>query len=296
MKRRNAAVYLGVLLITCAILFGVSAAKKYFSGDEGETRENEVRGDFAVKAVYLTDGEENSIFVDLATESPFYGRIPEKELYSEEEENIGEEDLNCGDVVNIWGNGIIAQSYPAQYNGITKIQRVEQKNQEYLDKYGHYMEEFFVKEDVSQVPFLDLCYTQTDAIITASVTEYGGYTWTYENEQGETVTETADSAHILHWEDITEITTEGPAEIGFQFSSEPEKVEVFRWTKEQKTEAMKNLDTAQIPEGEAVEVSEDRKGRPAVTAEPGYVYLVKGYWESGEAEYGFLTLECEKIE
>lgn len=290
MKKRNAAVYLGVLAITGVLLVGVSAARNYFFGDSQEQQNKEVRGEYALKAVYLTDGEENQLFVDLTREYPFDGRIPEEELYDEEGNKITPQQLNCGDVVNIWGNGVIAESYPAQYNGITKIQRVEQENQEYLDKYAHYMEELFAYPDLSQVPHLNLCYTQPNAIVTAAVMEHGAYTWTYENEQGEQVTETADAAHILHWENLTEIQTDEPLEVGMEFSIKPEKVEVTRWSLEQKAQAMENLDTAQLPQGEAVEVFEDAEDRPAVDAEPGFVYLVKGYWENGEAEYGFSVL------
>lgn len=226
---------------------GVSAARNYFFGDSQEQQNKEVRGEYALKAVYLTDGEENQLFVDLTREYPFDGRIPEEELYDEEGNKITPQQLNCGDVVNIWGNGVIAESYPAQYNGITKIQRVEQENQEYLDKYAHYMEELFAYPDLSQVPHLNLCYTQPNAIVTAIVMEHGAYTWTYENEQGEQVTETADAAHILHWENLTEIQTDKPLEVGMEFSIKPEKVEVTRWSLEQKAQAMENPDTAQLP-------------------------------------------------
>lgn len=292
MKRRNAAAYLGVFLITCLVLLGAYAVKQHFFTND-EKQEKELRGDFAMKALYLTDGEENRIFVDLTNGTPFYGTIPENGLYDEQENAITQEDLNSGDVVNIWGNGVIAESYPAQYHGIQKIQRTEQKNQAYLEEYGHYMEEFFIKPDLSQIPFLDVCYTQPEAIVTAAISDHGSYTWTYPAEDGEEVTETADAAHILQWEDLTEIETRENLEIGMQFSLNPDKVEVLRWTKEQREEVKQNQDTVQIPQGETVEVFEDEEGRPAVYGEPGYVYLVKGFWENGEVEYGFAVVAKE---
>ena len=98
---------------------------------------------------------------------------------------ITQEDLNSGDVLNIWGNGVIAESYPAQYNGITKMERTEQSNQEYIDRYGHYLEELFVEKDPSELPHLNVCYTDELAAATVMIPDPLGYTWTYTDESGE---------------------------------------------------------------------------------------------------------------
>ena len=128
-------VYIGVLLVTLIILAAANALRTHFSPEEPQ-EEEQIQGEYALKAVYLKKDDGNSIFVNVTDEYPFTGTIPEGELYDEEGEKITEEDLNNGDVLNIWGNGVIAESYPAQYNGITKMERTEQASREYIDKYG----------------------------------------------------------------------------------------------------------------------------------------------------------------
>ena len=148
-------VYIGVLLVTLVILAAANMLRSQFSSEEPQ-EENQVQGEYALKAVYLEKEDGNSIFVNLTEEYPFDGNIPEGELYDEDGETITQEDLNSGDVLNIWGNGVIAESYTAQYNGITKMERTEQSNQEYLDQYGHYLEELIVEKDPSELPYLNV--------------------------------------------------------------------------------------------------------------------------------------------
>ena len=75
------------------------------------------------------------------------------------------------------------------------------------------------------------------------------------------------------------------------FSVAPEKTEVFRWTKEEWEKEKQEKSAADIPEGESVAVTENQAGNPEITCDAGYVYLIKGYWENGEAEYGFFAKE-----
>ena len=105
-----------------------------------------------------------------------------QELYDEKENKITEEDLNSGDVVKIWGNEAIAQSYPAQYPGITKIQIEEKENKEYIEKYGHYLEEFIAVPDETELPYLDISYKQPNALVTAAVDTVASYIWEYSGD------------------------------------------------------------------------------------------------------------------
>ena len=116
-----------MILIIGAVFLGKGNVEKQEKKTEKKTE------DSYMEAVYLKDEQGNGIFVQTDTEMPFFGTIPQ-ELYDEKENKITEEDLNSGDVVKIWGNEAIAQSYPAQYPGITKIQIEEKENKEYIEK------------------------------------------------------------------------------------------------------------------------------------------------------------------
>ena len=277
-------VYIGVLLVTLVILTAANMLRSQFSSEEPQ-EENQVQGEYALKAVYLEKEDGNSIFVNLTEEYPFDGNIPEGELYDEDGEKITQEDLNSGDVLNIWGNGVIAESYPAQYNGITKMERTEQSNQEYIDQYGHYLEELFVEKDPSELPYLNVCYTDELADATVMIPDPLSYTWTYTDESGESRTVTTDGAHVLHTEPVEVKKISEPMTMELYFDEVPESVELLVWDDTLLGQYQDSAD--QIPEGTAVEVTKSGKGNLEFNAQPGSVYLVQGQWDQGTVEYGF---------
>ena len=277
-------VYIGVLLVTLVILTAANMLRSQFSSEEPQ-EENQVQGEYALKAVYLEKEDGNSIFVNLTEEYPFDGNIPEGELYDEDGEKITQEDLNSGDVLNIWGNGVIAESYPAQYNGITKMERTEQSNQEYIDQYGHYLEELFVEKDPSELPYLNVCYRDELADAAVMIPDPLSYTWTYTDESGESRTVTTDGAHVLHTEPVEVKKISEPMTMELYFDEVPESVELLVWDDTLLGQYQDSAD--QIPEGTAVEVTKNGKGNLEFNAQPGSVYLLQGQWEQGTAEYGF---------
>lgn len=277
-------VYIGVLLVTLVILAAANMLRSQFSSEEPQ-EENQVQGEYALKAVYLEKEDRNSIFVNLTEEYPFDGNIPEGELYDEDGEKITQEDLNSGDVLNIWGNGVIAESYPAQYNGITKMERTEQSNQEYIDQYGHYLEELFVEKDPSELPYLNVCYRDELADAAVMIPDPLSYTWTYTDESGESRTVTTDGAHVLHTEPVEVKKISEPMTMELYFDEVPESVELLVWDDTLLGQYQDSAD--QIPEGTAVEVTKSGKGNLEFNAQPGSVYLVQGQWDQGTVEYGF---------
>lgn len=286
MRKNNTSpiVYIGVLLVTLVILAAANMLRSQFSSEEPQ-EDTQIQGDYALKAVYLEKEDGNSIFVNLTDEYPFDGNIPEGELYDEDGEKITQEDLNNGDVLNIWGNGVIAESYPAQYNGITKMERTQQSNQEYIDRYGHYLEELFVEKDPSELPYLNVCYTDELADATVMIPDPLSYTWTYTDESGESRTVTTDAAHVLQTEPVEVKKISEPMTMELQFDEVPESAELLVWDDTILGQSQDSTD--QIPEGTVVEVTKNGKGNLEFTAQPGSVYLVQGRWNQGTVEYGF---------
>ena len=279
-KNRKIIAAVGIVLLILIIIMAAAAIRNHFMKDAPSDRGKADAGQY-LKAVYLEKEDGNSIFVNLTAEYPFTGTIPEGELYDEEGKKITEQDLNNGDVVNIYGNGIMAESYPAQYHGITKIERAEQANQKYIQEYGHYLDELFIEKDPAQLPYLNVCYSDELASAAVMIPEAFSYTWTYE-ENGESSTITTDAPHILQTEP-TEVT-----KLELQFDEKPESIRLLSWNDSLLGQYQDSSD--QIPEGKPVEVQENENGNLEFTAQPGCVYLVQGQWENGTADYGFLVL------
>lgn len=275
-----------VILIIGAVFLGKGNVEKQEKKTEKKTE------DSYMEAVYLKDEQGNGIFVQTDTEMPFFGTIPQ-ELYDEKENKITEEDLNSGDVVKIWGNEAIAQSYPAQYPGITKIQIEEKKNKEYIEKYGHYLEEFIAVPDETELPYLDISYKQPNALVTAAVDTVASYIWEYSGDDGKQVREESLENSVLTLPELAEIQVAGDTQAELLFCTEPEKVEVLRWDESLK---MEEGSEDAIPEGEIVQIENGEAGNISITVQPGYIYMIKAFWKNGEVEYGFSVTEMSVIE
>lgn len=283
-KKAKLIVGIGVALLILIVLVA-AGIRNHFMQDEPADKPKADSG-YTMQAVYLKKEDGNNIFVELENDMPFTGKIPQEELYDENGEKITEQDLNNGDVLNIYGNGIMAQSYPGQYNGISKIERTEQENQEYIEEYSHFLDEFFVEKEPSQRPELNVCYTDDLAAVTVMIPEALGYTWTYE-ENGESNTITTDAPHILQT-NPTEVTKlSEPMKMELMFDAKPESVQILSWEDSLLGQYQDSAD--QIPDGTPVEIQENEEGNPEFTAQPGCVYLVQGQWENGTADYGFWT-------
>lgn len=250
-----------------------------------EKKKGQLTGD-PMRAVYLEKDDGEGIFVNLEAEYPFYGTVPEDAVYDESGKKMAADNLDNGDVVDIYGNGMIAESYPAQYHGITEIRRTEQANQEYIGQYGHYLDEFFVEKDPSERPYLNVCYTDELAAASVMILEPLSYTWTYE-ENGESNTVTTDAPHILQTRPVEVRKLSAPMQMELQFDEMPERIQILSW--EDALLGQEQNEAEQMPEGEAVAVQTNDKGNPEFVARPGRVYLACGEWENGTVSYAFWT-------
>ena len=280
---KNTKLIFGIGVVLLVVIILAAGIRNHFMRDESSDKTWSDSGN-TMQAVYLKKENGNSLFVNLEAEYPFTGTIPEGELYDEKGGKIKEQDLKNGDVVNIYGNGIMAQSYPAQYHGITKIERTEQASHKYTQKYGHYLDELFPEKDPAQLPYLNVCYTDELASVAVMIPEALSYTWTYE-ENGERTTITTDAPHILQTEPTEVTKLSEPMSIELEFDEKPESIQILSW--DDSLLGQYQDSTAEIQEGTSVEVQENEKGNPEFTAQPGCVYLVQGQWENGIVDYSF---------
>lgn len=261
-----------VVLAAVVLVSGVIIRKEFFKEDGT-----------IIEAVYLKKEDGNNVFVNLKADYPFTGLIPEGEIYGEGGEKITGDDLNNGDVLKIYGNGIMAESYPAKYPGITKAVRTEKENRKYIEKYGHYLDELFTGTDPSMRPHLNVCYSDELGDVSVMVPEAFSYEWTYK-ENGENRTITSDKIHVLQTEPTEVKKLSAPLDMELEFDEQPECIQIFSWDDSLLGQYQENTD--QIPEGIGQDVIINGKGFPQFTARPGCVYLIRGTWENGTADYG----------
>lgn len=260
-----------ILVVGIGVIWGV------------KMRRDKKAEEMAITAMYISFGDEGYVFVSEQA-GVFTVTFPE-EIYDSRGERITREQLVKGNVVKIYGDGIMLESYPGQYPGVTKMVVTETGTPADADIYQQIVDELYCEPDPAEPPTLNAEYTTELMSVTVMVNR-GGYEWTYTDKDGLSNAVIADSAHVLQWkevEELVDIKLADPVDLTLHFSKVPQEVQVVRYDSSL-------LGTQEIPDGELVKV-EQRDGKvviPEVIG--GYVYELTGIWENGRAQYGFYTI------
>lgn len=269
---------ISVIVVIILVLAGVLAWIFWGKGGK-ENMEME-----AITAMYIPFGEDGYIFVSEQA-GVFTVTFPE-EIYDMNGNKISREQLVKGNLVKIYGNGIMLESYPGQYPGVTKMEVVEQGDPSDADAYQNLVDEIYTEPDPAEPPTMNLGYT-TDLASVVVMVNRGGYEWTYIDQDYLSNAVVADSVPVLQWkvgEELADVKITEPLDITLYFSEMPDEVEVTRYDS-----AL--LGSTENPAGESVAVTK-KDGEFVLTGVTGgYVYDVTGIWENGRANYGFITLE-----
>ncbi|MDD3279008.1 MAG: hypothetical protein PHG16_09005 [Lachnospiraceae bacterium] len=236
-----------------------------------------------LRAMYVPFGEDGYILVDQKTETVFTAPGYQKVLDQDGKE-ISLSALQRGDIVDVYGNGTMAESYPGQYMGVTKIQLVSKGKASDADPYQKIVDEIYTPADPGAIPSLNVEY-KTEMAAVAVMLREGSYHWTWE-EEGLGQAKTADGPHPLQREkeDIPDIIVEKPVDLTFHFSNTPQKVTVVRWSLDDMGADSVDAENRK----ESLEVSGSASdGWMLKDAQPGYVYLLEGTWEQGRVDYTF---------
>lgn len=238
----------------------------------------------AISAMYIPFGEKGHIFVSEQA-GVFTVTFPE-EIYDIDGNKITRDQLVRGNVVKIYGNGIMLESYPGQYPGVTRIEVTKQGDPSDADEYQNLVDEIYTEPDPAEPPTMNLGYS-TDLASVVVIVNRGGYEWVYTDDDYLSNAVVADAAHVLQWkvgEELVDVKIAEPLDITLYFSKMPEEVEAVRYDS-----AL--LGAEDIPEGEKVSVTKKDGEFVLTDVTAGYVYDVTGIWENGRANYGFITLE-----
>lgn len=265
----------GIILVLAGVAVWMFTGKGRGIGSMGQE---------AITAIYIPFGEGEHIFVSEQA-GVFVATFPEK-IYDINGEKISQEQLVKGNVVKIYGNGIMLESYPGQYPGITKMEVISEGDPSDADAYQYLVDEIYTEPDPAEPPTMNLGYV-TDLASVVVMVNRGGYEWTYMDQDGLSNAVVADAAHVLQWkvgEELADVKTAEPLDITFYFSEKPKEVEVIRYDAE-------FLGAEEIPDGEKVDVKEKDGEFMIIGVTEGYVYSVTGIWENGRANYGFITMK-----
>ena len=237
----------------------------YLFDVKGNEAEGTEMGEFVSTAMVVTFGDGEVLFVDQDSESPYYPTLPE-----------GTPELTAGNIVRVTGNGIMLESYPGQYPGITKVEVIEEGTPADAEKYDEIVDQIWQPRDPSEPAHASLEYT-TELAVTSVMLESYRCTWNYE-EDGELQT-VSGGAPQLEVDDLPDARVDGPTEATVSFDVEAKGMEVARWSADSA-----EVEGALDAEGEPVEVD-----GLSFTVEPGYVYVIEASFNEGSVTYAFVT-------
>lgn len=284
MKRKQVWAIAAIVVAVLLIAAGVFVWQKSKDEKELESKPG-IAGNIENTAMYVPYGEDQYIMADQDNGTIFTVTMPE-EIYDTDGKKIKPEDLEKGNILRIYGNGIMLESYPGQYPGVSKIEVVEKGKASDADQYQSIIDQIYHEPDPAETPFMNVEY-KTDSAVVSAMTTSGAYKWIYTDKEGQTHSEQTDSPFILTWEVISDITLDGPTDVTLIFSKKPDSIEVERWSSDERRVAGEESNNP--PEGEAVKAEETEEGWILSGVESGAIYRVTAHWEDSYVEYGFLS-------
>lgn len=275
------AAVVAVILIAVGIFVWKKSSDEDVMGNLS-AREEEIK----ITAMYVPygEGENQYIMVDQNTGAVFKVNMP-GEIYDVKGKKVKPENLKKGNILSIYGNGIMLESYPGMYPQVTKIQVEEEGSPSDAEQYQSLVDGIYREPDPAQPPSLNLEY-RTDSAVVSSITSEGAYEWNYVDKKGKSNSVIADVSHILAWDDMIDCRLEEATDITLSFSEKPDRIEVKRWTKDMRKSPG---DDSNVPDGEEVSAETNSGDYILKGVEPGFVYLITAHWDTSYMEYGFLT-------
>lgn len=248
------------------------------------------QGDVVSTAMVAYANGDEVLFVDQETQTPYIPTEIDDATIIVNGQQADEEALAPGNIVQVTGNGIMLESYPGQYPGISKVEVVETGNPADAEQYADIVDMVFAVPDQSEVPVGSLSYKTDQADVSVVLNPYE-CEWQWKSEDGKT--NSADMDGVASGEDGTLNANLSDARISdavdafIALSVNPTSVEIER-------QPLVNTSSPAVDprtEEEEVPYTLGDDGTVAISIEPDYLYEIKATFPQGEAEYAFYTID-----
>ncbi len=286
MHLRTAIIALACLGAVVGIAGCVANGTRHTEGSDTKRQE------FEGTAMVLRLGDDSLLFVDRDTETPFVPTaIDDAEIIGIDGATAAPEDLDPGNIVRITGNGIMLESYPGQYPGITRVEVIDEGTPEDAEAYDELVAQLWNEPDPSQPASASLDYT-TDLAAVSLIPLTNGYTWSFK-EDGRMRTVVADVPHPtqISRDDIPDARVNGSIEATLVLDRPGHSVSVTRWSEDdiaaaaEKAGSPSDIDTGALS-GEQVECGLV-DSVATFTIEPGWRYRAKASFDEGTVSFVF---------
>lgn len=286
-----------VLALACLMgASGCSAAAPATSGSGTASAARNISEEdamFESEALVIASDEAGLLFIDTETETPYTpGDLAQARIVGADGEEIPASDLARGNLVRVVGNGIMLESYPAQYPGISEVEVLEAGSAADADPYNELVAQLRPTKDPAEPPYAALSYRTDDAVVTVALTLVTS-TWPGTDEAG-VADERPASAVALAPDALADARIPHALEATVELDTPATTVRAVRWRESDLAHAAEAAGgyaaLAEDQPGEEVAVS-IADGTASLTIEPGWRYALTAAFADGEVTYAFTVTE-----
>lgn len=286
-----------VLALACLMgASGCSAAAPATSGSGTASAARNISEEdamFESEALVIASDEAGLLFIDTETETPYTpGDLAQARIVDVNGEEISASDLVRGNLVRVVGNGIMLESYPAQYPGISEVEVLKTGSAADADPYNELVAQLRPTKDPAEPPYAALSYRTDDAVVTVALTLVTS-TWPGTDEAG-VADERPASAVALAPDALADARIPHALEATVELDTPATTVRAVRWRESDLAHAAEAAGgyaaLAEDQPGEEVAVS-IADGTASLTIEPGWRYALTAAFADGEVTYAFTVTE-----
>lgn len=286
-----------VLALACLMgVTGCSAAAPATSGSGTASAARNISEEdamFESEALVIASDEAGLLFIDTETETPYTpSDLAQARIVDVNGEEISASDLVRGNLVRVVGNGIMLESYPAQYPGISEVEVLKTGSAADADPYNELVAQLRPTKDPAEPPYAALSYRTDDAVVTVALTLVTS-TWPGTDEAG-VADERPASAVALAPDALADARIPHALEATVELDTPATTVRAVRWRESDLAHAVEAAGgyaaLAEDQPGEEVAVS-IADGTASLTIEPGWRYALTAAFADGEVTYAFTVTE-----
>ena len=150
-KKADVKFIVGMVILVAVMAVICGSFWKVVSMQAAKDKEDEARQEQeAIRAICVEagDGLKEQVFVDMTTKTVFKADIPSEGIYNRNGKLIQGDVLENGDMVKIYGDSVMTRSIPAQYPGVTKMQRMGRATLEEAQPYQQIVDDLMASTKV----------------------------------------------------------------------------------------------------------------------------------------------------
>lgn len=240
------------------------------------------------RAIVLRIQDGTALFADESTQNVYVPGLPEGAIYGLDGDTIAASELQPGNIVEVDGNGIMLESYPGQYPGITRIAVVEKGSIDSIEPYRAVIDQVFAEQDPYEMPSGHVDYTNDQASVSVMLPA-SSWEWDTADDFRSIKDGSPFNADGTLIADMPDARIGSATEAVLGFAAKPTDIQV---TAQAVVASMNGAFVLADPTAAAspCETSRTDSGEFKLTIEPAQLYTVYGFFEHGNATYQFYTI------